>query len=308
MNGTEPKVPQTKPPRISVGIPVYNGEPFLAEALACLSRQDAADAEFIICDNASTDATAAIAAEYAARDPRFRIITQSATKPGDENFSDVLHQACGEFFCWRAADDLSSDNFLSELARLLDAHPRCMLATCRVDNIRGRDPAIMRSRPLPAGPGLPRPGWHAMALMQSLRAAAIYGLWRRADIVKLHAEARARFPYLVAQDVLILLHPLLQGRVATTNSVTFVQRLKDKSSSMATYVINDPAMQAHVRSRFRALALEQWRAVEAPPLRKLAWWLATELYVERRVFRLWRIWLGRIGRRRDRGTVLTRSS
>lgn len=285
-------------PRISVGIPVYNGEAFLAEALACLTRQDATDAEFIICDNASTDRTAEIAAEFVARDSRFRIMTQATTKPAEENFSDVLHEARGEFFCWRAADDLSSDNFLTELMRLLEADPRFMLATCRIDNIRGANPAIMRSRPVPAGPIQPGNVWHAVLLSHKIRAAAFYGLWRREDIMRLHSAVRAKFPFLIAQDVLVLLGPIIRARIAITNATVFVQRLKDKSGPervIPFYAIRDPAQQAKVRSTFRALALEEVRALDVPAFNRLILQLATRLYVERRVFRLWRVWLGRIG-------------
>ncbi|MGL4439357.1 MAG: glycosyltransferase family 2 protein [Bosea sp. (in: a-proteobacteria)] len=284
-------------PRISVGIPVYNGEPFLADALACLSRQDVTDAEFIICDNASTDATARIAAEFAARDPRFRIVRQATTKPAEENFSDVLHQAHGQFFCWRAADDLSSDNFLAELARLLDADPSLVLVTCRIDNIRGAEPAVIRSTPMPVRSPGSHDLWHTLKLSHTIRAAAFYGLWRRDDLIRRYAGVTANFPYLFAQDVLLLLDPILQGRVATTNNAVFVQRLKDKggnASAAPFYAIRDAAQQAKARAKFLGLALGHVRALDASRFRKLILGFATRLYVERRVFRLWRIRLAEV--------------
>lgn len=291
-------------PRISVGIPVYNGEPFLHEALSCLSRQDVTDVEFIICDNASTDRTGEIAADFAARDKRFSIMRQSATKPAEENFADVLDAARGKFFCWRAADDLSSDNFLSELAALLERDEGLMLATCRTDNIRGANPAVFRSRHLPVVSGKPGAVWRILTLLHHIRAAAFYGLWRRSDITRMHADVRARFPYLLAQDVLILLGPILQGRVATTNKAIFVQRLKDKDDDAEApfYAVQGAAEQAKVRSAFLALALEQLRSVEAPPPGKLVLRLATGLYVDRRVFRLWRIRLAQLTGRAARNT------
>lgn len=292
MNGTSSQVP-----RISVGIPVYNGEPYLSDALECLVRQDVTDVEFIICDNASTDQTPRIAAEFVARDPRFRVIRQSTTKPGEENFSDVLQEARGEFFCWRAADDLSADDFLSVLARLLEANPLAMLATCRIDNIRGASPAIIRSQPVPVGPANPESLWRTVNLLHKIRAAAIYGLWRRAEIIRLHAEARSGFPYLFAQDTLILFTPILLGRVATTNDTVFIQRLKDKSNGpvVPAYAIRDPAEQATARALFLALALQKLRTITCSPVSRLVLRAATGLYVERRVIRLWKIWLGLLG-------------
>ena len=58
------------PPRVSIGVPVYNGDRFLAETLDAILAQTFADFEVVIVDNASTDRTAEIGQAYAARDPR----------------------------------------------------------------------------------------------------------------------------------------------------------------------------------------------------------------------------------------------
>ena len=60
------------PPRVSVGMPVYNGERYVKAALDAVLAQTFRDFELIISDNASTDATGEICREYAARDPRIR--------------------------------------------------------------------------------------------------------------------------------------------------------------------------------------------------------------------------------------------
>ncbi|MEZ5218806.1 MAG: glycosyltransferase [Ilumatobacteraceae bacterium] len=57
-------------PRASVGMLVYNAERFLDEAIMSIREQDFGDLELIICDNASTDGTEAIARRHAAADPR----------------------------------------------------------------------------------------------------------------------------------------------------------------------------------------------------------------------------------------------
>src|SRR3989442_14688005 len=59
-------------PRVSVGMPVYNGERYLAEAVESLLAQADEDFELIICDNAATDRTCEMARSYAARDTRGR--------------------------------------------------------------------------------------------------------------------------------------------------------------------------------------------------------------------------------------------
>ncbi len=64
-------------PRVSIGMPVYNGAPFLAETLDSWLAQDMGDFELIVSDNASTDDTPRILEEYSRRDERLRIQRRS---------------------------------------------------------------------------------------------------------------------------------------------------------------------------------------------------------------------------------------
>ncbi len=108
-------------PLISIGIPVWNGENYLAETLDAFLAQDFADFEIVIADNASTDRTEAICREYAAREPRIRYHRQPANYGAAPNYNDVYHRATGKYFKWAAHDDLIAPTFLSEcLAVLVD--------------------------------------------------------------------------------------------------------------------------------------------------------------------------------------------
>jgi cellulose synthase/poly-beta-1,6-N-acetylglucosamine synthase-like glycosyltransferase len=77
-----------QPPRVTIAVPVYNGERYLARTLDALLAQTFRDFELIITDNASTDRTAEIAQEYARREPRIRyfraeaIVASSTTSTG----------------------------------------------------------------------------------------------------------------------------------------------------------------------------------------------------------------------------------
>ena len=90
---------------ITIGMPVFNGEKYIREALDSLLAQTFTDFELIISDNASVDDTQAICEEYARRDHRIRYVRQSENKGALANFQFVLDQAQGEFFMWAAADD-----------------------------------------------------------------------------------------------------------------------------------------------------------------------------------------------------------
>jgi glycosyltransferase involved in cell wall biosynthesis len=109
-----------KMPKVSIGMPVYNGEPVIRDALDSLLGQKYADFELIISDNASTDATEAICREYAAIDPRILYVRQDQNKGGLLNFEFVLHQAVGEYFMWAAHDDKWSNTFLTNAISVLN--------------------------------------------------------------------------------------------------------------------------------------------------------------------------------------------
>lgn len=97
-----------KVPQVSIGMPVYNGEPFIREALDSLIAQTFTDFELIISDNASSDGTEAICREYAARDARIRYVRQPENRGAAANFAFVLDEAVGQYFMWASADDIWS--------------------------------------------------------------------------------------------------------------------------------------------------------------------------------------------------------
>src|SRR5262245_11420290 len=118
-------------PRVTIGLPVYNGAAFLAEVLDSWRAQDFEDYELVVSDNASTDATPAILAEYAARDPRLRVIRRPETVVPHRNFNELLAEARAPYFAWSAADDLRHPTFLRKMVDVLDREPDVVLAFCR---------------------------------------------------------------------------------------------------------------------------------------------------------------------------------
>ncbi len=110
-------------PRVSIGLPVYNGERYLAESLESLLAQTFTDFELIISDNASTDRTEEICRAYAARDPRIRYYREEANHGMAWNFNRVFALARGEYFKWAAYDDLHAPTFLARCVEALDQDP-----------------------------------------------------------------------------------------------------------------------------------------------------------------------------------------
>ena len=115
-------------PKVTIGMPVYNGEPYLTTAIDSILAQDFADFELIIADNASSDQTEAICRNYAQQDERVRYIRHERNRGAAWNFRYVFEQGVGQYFKWAAADDYISPNMLSECVRALDADPSIVIA------------------------------------------------------------------------------------------------------------------------------------------------------------------------------------
>ena len=115
-------------PRLSVGLPVYNGEKYLAESIDALLGQTYTDFELIISDNCSTDGTAEIGRNYESADRRVRYFRQPQNIGLAPNHNFVADQARGELFKWASNDDLYARELLERCVDALDEHPEVVLA------------------------------------------------------------------------------------------------------------------------------------------------------------------------------------
>jgi polysaccharide pyruvyl transferase WcaK-like protein/glycosyltransferase involved in cell wall biosynthesis len=115
-------------PRLTLGLPVYNGERFLAASLDALLAQTYSDFELIISDNGSTDKTPEIAQHYAAIDHRVRYVRHPRNLGSSFNHNFVIEQARGEFFKWASDDDLYAPDLLRRCIEALDSRPEISLA------------------------------------------------------------------------------------------------------------------------------------------------------------------------------------
>jgi glycosyltransferase involved in cell wall biosynthesis len=124
-----------KPPRLTIGLPVYNGERFLKFALDSILGQSFKDFELIICDNASTDETMLICKEYSSRDSRIRYYRNHENIGAAANFNRTFELAHGTYFKWAAADDIISPSFVEKCVQILDDYPDVVLSYTKVDRI-----------------------------------------------------------------------------------------------------------------------------------------------------------------------------
>lgn len=118
-------------PRVSVGMPVYNGERWISAAIDSILGQTYRDLELVICDNASTDATADICRAYAARDPRVRYYRNSTNVGVFENYNRVFRHAAGNYFKWASSNDICADRFIERCVEVLDTRTDVVLCCGR---------------------------------------------------------------------------------------------------------------------------------------------------------------------------------
>ena len=107
-------------PKLSIGLPVYNGGEFIAKTLDNILSQTFTDFELIISDNHSTDQTSKICHEYTKKDKRISYFYQEKNIGVNANFLFILNKATSEYFKWWAADDIYHPTFLEKSISLLE--------------------------------------------------------------------------------------------------------------------------------------------------------------------------------------------
>lgn len=121
----------TSHPRIVIGLPVYNGENYVREAIESILAQTFTDFRLVIGDNCSTDRTSEICQEYVKRDSRVQYYRheQNLGVVGNSNF--LFEQCDAPYFRWQAHDDVLAPTFLERCLEVIEADPTLSIVHCR---------------------------------------------------------------------------------------------------------------------------------------------------------------------------------
>jgi glycosyltransferase involved in cell wall biosynthesis len=122
--------------RVSIGMPVFNGEKYVRNAIDSIRNQTFSNFELIISDNASTDQTQEICCDYAATDSRIRYYRNEKNIGGPKNYNKVFDLSNSEYFKWAAYDDVLAPEFLRKCVGVLDNDTSlvgCYSKTGRID-------------------------------------------------------------------------------------------------------------------------------------------------------------------------------
>jgi len=131
-----------KAPLVSIGLPVYNGERYLAEAIESILSQTYSELELIICDNASTDRTKEICRSFVAHDNRVRYFRNASNLGAARNFNLAVEHANGKYFRWAAHDDYIAPEYVAACIEALEADSTLVLCHSQVEIIDENGSAV----------------------------------------------------------------------------------------------------------------------------------------------------------------------
>ncbi|MGE0409137.1 MAG: glycosyltransferase family 2 protein [Amphiplicatus sp.] len=207
-------------PRVSLAMPVYNGENYIEAAIASILTQDFADFELIITDNASSDRTESICRQYAEKDSRVNYVRNPKNLGAAPNYNRGFELARGDYLKWCAHDDLISPNYLSECVKILDERPEVALAFGRTQCIDSHGAHIpMVGEAIPSLAGLSPAGRFGKVIRFSGTCFEIFGLFRMETLRKTSLH---RLYY--GSDRALLAETALLGEFAPADKAVFYNR------------------------------------------------------------------------------------
>jgi glycosyltransferase involved in cell wall biosynthesis len=113
--------------KVSIGMPVYNGDKYIGIAIDSVLKQNYSDFELIICDNNSTDDTQKICMKYLNLDSRIKYYRNSKNLGAGRNYNKVFELSNGEYFAWLAHDDFIAPEYIKKCVDVMDSDPNVVL-------------------------------------------------------------------------------------------------------------------------------------------------------------------------------------
>jgi glycosyltransferase involved in cell wall biosynthesis len=291
-----PNLPGNRPPLVSIGMPVFNGELYVVAAIESLLAQTFADFELIVCDNASTDRTSDICLDYAARDARIRYVRNPRNLGAGPNFDMAFHQARGCYFQWAAHDDMFAPDYLAHTVAALEANPDAVLCTVGIVEIGPNDEALRRYvTPLDAATSDDPVRRFGCVIHTRHQAEDFFGLYRRTALL-----GTALIGSYSGSDRVLLAEVALRGRWVRLPEPLFLHREHPRRATRAVLLVDrrkanlwlDAALASRKRGTMFHVDLYRhyWRILSRnrlPRGQRLAlarelvrWWLTEEHFVD----------------------------
>ena len=251
-----------KIPKVTVLMPVYNGEHYLREAIHSILNQTFQDFEFIIINDGSTDSSKQILESF--QDARIRIFHNKTNLKSSSSLNKGLKHAKGEYIARMDADDICSPTRLEEQVKFLDDHPEIGIVGTDIEFINDSGECICdyRAPILPTSPALIR--WtlffrccinHPSVMVRkpvyaslggyitSFNYAEDYDLWLRASKktqianlrrkslkLRKHSDnATVKYREKHIREAVLVAHKAISDLLETEVPLNTVQKLRDRN-------------------------------------------------------------------------------
>lgn len=215
-------------PVISVGMPVYNGEPYVESALRSVLDQTCDDFELIVCDNASTDRTSEIVRDLASSDRRIRYSCNERNLGAAGNYNHAFALSRAPYFRWMNADDLIEPELHALCLQALKNNPDAVLAYghTRIIDANGTVTADYDDN---LHLDDPRPSVRFRQFFERVGLTnVIYGLMRRDALSRTSLMGNGRLP---AADTRMMAELTLLGQFVALSPTLFYRRMHAEASS-----------------------------------------------------------------------------
>lgn len=240
-------------PRVSIGLPVYNGARYLEETLNSLLSQTYTDLELVISDNGSTDDTEAICRAYATRDPRIRYERHNQNRGAAWNYNRVFELARGKYFKWAAADDLCAPTLIERCVEILDQEGDVVLVFSRCQEIDGTSAVTKDYLPMTDLGGNAGCNRFASAIIGPQPFIPVFGLIRQEVLA--HTKLIGKY---TASDRPLIGELALRGRLYELPDFLFLYRVHSEQSWGADKSYHE--QQAwYDPTRMRTVTFPHWR-------------------------------------------------
>lgn len=240
---------------LSIGLPVYNGENYLAETIESILAQTYSEFELIISDNGSSDSTQDICENFAARDSRIQYIRNSTNRGASWNFNHTFHVSSGKFFKWAAHDDMLAPEYVEKCLPVIEnskevaiSHPRTKIidehGTYHNDY---EDYLDLRSE-------VPHERFRDYLFRRAGMCNAIFGLIR-SSVLK---ETSLLAPYM-SSDRVLLGELILRGQVHRIPDNLFIRRRHPQISWLAAGSTRGTAAWFDPKNEKKIVLPEYWK-------------------------------------------------
>lgn len=272
----------TTAPAVSVCLPVYNGQRHVRDAIESVRQQSLGNWELLLCDNASTDSTAAYCQEAAASDPRIHYHPATTNRGLAWNFNRAFRLATGRYLMWLGHDDVLRRDYLLRCVEVLDSQPQAVLCFARNEFIDAQSDRVASADLEPVADS-PRVEERLMRVLFDHRCEPICGVMRM-DALR---QTRLHLPY-ADSDRVLLAELALRGRFVQLAEPLFHRRVHDQqvtsrfADRWQRSLIFDPAQAGKLICPVLREVRDLFSAIRHAPLRRgerhrcykcLYWWL-----------------------------------